>query len=146
MKDPLVAATVGKLPAAGTPWPQDERDNWFDLMRKCVAVTYGPPPRPGAAAGEAPHFGEAPITSTKYYIQPDGTAVADGRPIDPHQIPPGTVVLDYRPLPIDEEYNPIMWLTHGAKAIKLPNRVIVRPAKEPMPTAATVNGSAEASA
>jgi hypothetical protein len=106
-------------------------------------VTYGPPPRPGAAPGET-HASAEPAAAAKYYIMPDGTAMADGRPIDPHQIPPATVMLDYRPHPIDEEYNPIMWLTAGAKALKLPAGVKIRAAKDPMP--ALANGSAEASA
>ncbi len=66
-------------------------------------------------------------TGAAYYVTPDGMAMCDGRPIDPSDIPPNTVLSDYRPQPIDDEYNPVMWLTHGAKkGWVLPAGVILR--------------------
>lgn len=152
MKDPLLSAVVGKLPAAGTEWSHAEREAWFELMRNVVDVAYGPLSPTGQKLGGVPAgavvtsdlMSHSPPAALRYVVAPDGTALAGDRPIDPADIPSGTVLHDYRTQPVDEEYSPIMWKTHGAKKQALPAGVLLRAASEPFPQKGVSNGSAEA--
>lgn len=166
MKDALLAAVVAKLPSAGTPWPAAEREAWFTMMRNAVAVAYplpegevffGGPAGGSMAAAAAPMVGlgepfrvgeprhsafSTVVMLRRFVIEPDGTAQADGHPIDPTEIPSGSVIEDYRPQPIDDEYNPVMWKTLGSKKQKLPAGVVLRPAREPWRGRGAMNGEA----
>jgi hypothetical protein len=157
MEDGLIAALVDKMPAPAkqgepkTVWPKPKRTRWLDLLSRSFDEIYDDAPSAeagGALTGAAGQSTQA--TPPKIFIAPDGCAMAisdefpHGRMIDPHQIPMSTVVMDYRPLPIDDEVNPISWLTAGAKAMRLPAGVKLRHADGPMPAA--TNGSGEAGA
>lgn len=150
MKDPLLSALVGKLPEPGKPFSAAERDAWFDMMRKAVDVAYGPVEAPsgsyenrrslnGTGMSDPAHerIGEikkpVPVAS-RFLIAPDGAATNEaGVPVDPSEIPSGSVIDDYRPQPIDPEYNPIMWKTLGSVKLQIPPGVRLREASGPWP-------------
>ena len=157
MKNRGIAALIWELPDPDGPdeWPHEARESWFEYARKTVEVVYGPV-RPGQARGailkqaadaSALQPAGSTVAAARYQIEPDGTASVrvgtNNRPVDPENIPPDTVVHDYRPQPVDNEYNPIMWKTHGAQKLPLPPGAIVRAATEPWTTPGAVTGSAE---
>src|SRR5712672_148519 len=161
MKNRGIAALIWELPEPGTEWPHEARESWFEYARKTVEVVYGTV-RPGQARGaiikqaadaSALQPAGSTVAAARYQIEPDGTASVrvgtNNRPIDPENIPPDTVVHDYRAQPVDDEYNPIMWKTHGAKPslphgkLLLAPGAIVRAATEPWTTPGAVTGSAE---
>lgn len=154
MDDPLLSAVVSKLPPAGQPWDHAGRESWFEMMRKAVDVAYGPLSPSGTRVGGYPpgsvvtadlmSHSTTPSPKLLYVVAPDGSALAGDRPIDPADIPSGTVLHDYRPQPVDPDYSPIMWKTHGAKPMPLPPGVLLRPATEPWAPKGLSNGSAEA--
>jgi hypothetical protein len=156
MKNRGIAALIWELPEPGTDWPHEAREAWFEYARKTVEVVYGPLKlgvrlRPGLTpeTQEILATGERPkAAAPRYVIEPDGAASCNGRPIDPVNIPPDTVVHDYRPQPVDNEYNPIMWKSHGAQKLPLPPGVIVRAATEPWttPSAASFDNGSRGSA
>ncbi len=144
MKDALLCAVVAKLPEPGTPFPAAAREAWFDMMRKAVEVAYGPcegRPRLPAADAVAGTPGASSAAAAGFVIAPDGAAAdRHGRPVDPGDIPPGAVIDDYRPQPVDPEYNPIMWKSAGAAKLPLPPGVVLQPARTPWRGGGMVNG------
>lgn len=40
--DPLLKAIIGKLPAAGTGWPAEQREAWLHMVEIAFEVVYGP--------------------------------------------------------------------------------------------------------
>jgi hypothetical protein len=147
MKDPLIAALVGKMPMPTSIWPKQKRTEWLELLSRAFNQIYEDAPPVDVVNGVAV-AGAPAAAPAKYYILPDGTAMADNRMIDANQIPQGTVVLDYRAPSAagrwDDDINPIMWLTHGAKLVRPPPGVKLKPADGPLP--ALNNGSGEAGA
>jgi hypothetical protein len=154
MKNRGIAALIWELPEPGAEWPHQAREAWFEYARKTVEVVYGPVILNAARGKISPSISSPSDTPerasggvTRYQIEPDGTASVrvgtNNRPVDPENIPPDTVLHDYRPQPVDSEYNPIMWKTHGAQKLPLPPGAIVRAATEPWTTPGAANGSAE---
>lgn len=51
-RSPLVNALIAEIPAAGTPWPPDQRAAWLDMMGRAFDIAWGnsapPPPAPAA--------------------------------------------------------------------------------------------------
>jgi hypothetical protein len=146
MKDPLIAALVGKMPMPKTVWPKAKRTKWLELLSRSFDEIYDDAP---PAIGPN---GVAIVTETtgpkNYYILPDGMAMADGKWIDAQQIPRGADVLDYRSPPDagrwDAQEIPIMWLTGGAVTKRVPARLV--PTDGPLPSQQNMNGSAEVDA
>lgn len=93
---------------------------------------YGGPAAQIEEDREAMEQGKIPVPfkDGHYHIAPDGYAMRDASPIDPADIPPGTIFHDYRSQPLTE-LDAIMWKTFGAKEMPLPAGVVIRPATEP---------------
>lgn len=110
--DPLLAALIGKLPAGG-PFPGEQRAAWLKMMGMAFDVVYGvaedmpnflgalpasaarsPAPAPAAAApARAKHVGH------DFYIAEGGCALnATGVPVLIEDVPPDTIIFDYRPV------------------------------------------------
>jgi hypothetical protein len=138
---PRIATLIDMIPREG-PWP--EREQWFTSARHDFNLVFGVVDEPQrsreemialipAAVREAvaheqfkPRPGDA-IADCFYEIAADGFATRDGIAIDPHEVPPGTIILDYRPQPANE-FNPIMWKGTGAKGgWVLPPGVVIKP-------------------
>lgn len=113
--DPLLAALIGKLPAGG-PFPGEQRAAWLKMMGMAFDVVYGvaedmpnflgaapnfvrtaarsPAPAPAAAPARAKHVGH------DFYIAEGGCALnAAGVPVLIEDVPPDTIIFDYRPVP-----------------------------------------------
>src|SRR5258705_11583127 len=89
MKDPLIAALVGKMPMPAAVWPKAKRTEWLELLSRAFNQIY-------EDAAPADHAsGTVTVTAlaapSNYYILPDGTPMADTKWIDPEQIPRGTI-------------------------------------------------------
>jgi hypothetical protein len=104
-RDPLLEALIGKLPEAGQPWPQADRDVWFTLMRSAFDLVYGrdgqPAPKPTVTdLPRLPLVGdtvEEPVVQT-WHIDAGGFARAPtGEEAPLEGTPRGTVFLDLRP-------------------------------------------------
>jgi hypothetical protein len=101
--DPLLAATITKLPAGG-PWPAPEREAFFTLLRNVCDVVYGPVERnmplgiPGETFGQAVARAEREATAPKLYvIKENGAARCDGQPMAFADIPiTGCAFIDKR--------------------------------------------------
>lgn len=147
--DPLLAALIDKLPPSDFEWTVAAREAWLTMMRTAFEVVYGPSgadaavhrtkkmpndlvPGAGPATGAmvSPAAAGMQPRQCRYHIDPDGDAKRDDTWIDASDIPPGTVVLDYRPQPVDPEIDLIMWRTTGSKPQPLPAGVVIRPAAE----------------
>lgn len=157
---PLISALISELPAAGSKWDSASRLKWLRAIEGMFDYAYGanePAPfisgftfHPDAVAdiknatppsngnGAKPSHTRTAIdqmesflkSTDRYVIDPDGYIMHGSSAIDPHEIPPGSVIHDYRRNP-DDDYNPIMWKSHGSKKLPLPPGVQLRTATEP---------------
>lgn len=163
MKDSLIAAVIAKLPQPGTPFPASEREAWFTMMRHATDVAYGPCERlpvtraaqdaiANAALNMAPmigvgddfqvgvprHSGSATVVMTtrnRFYVDHDGFAMCNGKPIDPQDLPAGSILWDERSGIDHGNPDSIMWKTGGSNKQRLPIGVQLRAAE-----ARAVNG------
>lgn len=131
----LLHAVIAHLPApARDGFPGADREAWITMARVAFDVVYGPvaaaPPLNGPAAtvamASAPYIAGSALRPDIYEIDADAYAMHGTRPIDPGDVPAGTVIIDRRTDTSD--LNPIMWKTMGAKALPLPPGVSIRPA------------------
>ncbi len=156
MKDPLLSAVISKLPPAGCPWPLADREAWFVMMRNAVEVAYGATEQPKPAAflkavlldPADEHVADLKMPPEiyvhRFVVAPDGTASDEtGRLVDPSDIPSGSVIEDYRPQPVDNEYNPIMWKSLGSVKQPLPAGVVLRAARDAWRGRGAMNGEAQ---
>lgn len=148
---PLISALISELPAAGSKWDDASRAKWLRAMDGMFDYAYGvnevaspaetvrmplsmPPSNGNGAALKPGHSAidqmEKFLQSTdRYVIDPDGYIMRGNVPIDPHEIAPGSVIHDYRRNP-DDDYNPIMWKSHGSKKHPFPPGVQLRTATD----------------
>lgn len=112
--DPLLAALIGKLPAAA-PFPGEQRAAWLKMTGMAFDVVYGvaedmpnflaaPPMSAARSPAPAPAAAAAPARSKHvghdFYIDEGGCALnAAGVPVLIEDVPPDTIMFDYRPVP-----------------------------------------------
>lgn len=137
--DPLLAALIGKLPPGG-PFPGEQRAAWLKMMGMAFDVVYGvaedmpnflgvvsgpvggnmrpasAPLAPAAAPARAKHVGH------DFYIDEGGCALnAAGVPVLIEDVPPDTIIFDYRPVVTGEfrDVASIAWAdgTRGATGL-----------------------------
>lgn len=102
--DPLLAATIAKLPPTGKPWASTDREAWFTLMRNVCDVVYGPVEPLGVTISRGTFTNGTPGTIPAaasapklYVIKEDGQARCDGQPMAFKDIPPaGCTFIDKR--------------------------------------------------
>jgi hypothetical protein len=140
--DRLLAALIAKLPAKMDQWSRADRIAWLQMMAMAFDVVYGPcgrlrivlaETRDGTAdqTAAAPHHapvGTAPPgTPQRFYVDRDGFAMGDGRPIAIEDLPTGATLWDERTGVECGDVAAILWRDIGTSRRSLPPGVILRP-------------------
>jgi hypothetical protein len=143
--DRLLAALIAKLPADAAPWPCGGRIAWLQLMAMAFDVVYGPCGNirvaPGEAHGEhegaggiAPSHGQAEYRGTlrpglakRFYVDRDGFAMGDGRPVAMDELPADAILWDERTGIECGDASAILWRDTGTSRERLPPGVMLRP-------------------
>jgi hypothetical protein len=146
--DPLLAALIARLPADAWPWPCGDRIAWLQMMAMAFNVVYGPcggievaaaasddrsavDDGGAAAALHATAAGHAaPAASTlprRFYVDRDGFAMGDGRPVAMEDLPAGAVLWDERVGIESGDASAILWRGIGASRERLPPGVTLQP-------------------
>lgn len=145
--DGLLSALIAKLPAERTPWQRDERIAWLWMMALAFDVIYGPcggisiapeekAARPANAATASgiggSDLGEAPPgeSAKRFYVDRDGFAMADGRPIGMEDLPPNAILWDERTGIECGDVQAILWRDIGSTRRGVPAGVVLRPTTE----------------
>jgi hypothetical protein len=147
--DPLLAALIAKLPADADQWPRGDRIAWLQMMAMAFNVVYGPcggihvapeaacdgrdvAEDDGATAalhGTADrHAAPAqPAVAQRFYVDRDGFAMGDGRPLAMEDLPAGAILWDERVGIESGDVNAILWRDIGTSRERLPSGVTLRP-------------------
>jgi hypothetical protein len=146
-RDRLLVALIAKLPMELAPWPRAERIAWLQMIAMAFDVVYGPCSGirvvDGGAHGDeagrsantprpvfAGHHVTAPAASHKpqrFYVDRDGFAMGDGKPITVEELPAGTILWDER-VGIDcGDAAAILWRGIGTSRRSLPPGIILMP-------------------
>lgn len=143
--DRLLTALIAKLPPDAERWPRADRIAWLRMMAMAFDVVYGPGgPVPigddiagyaGAAGGIhdrarsalAQASAELPDVPHRFYVDRDGFAMADGKPLALEELPPGTVLWDERGSAECGDLTTILWRDIGSTRRSLPPGVTLKP-------------------
>ena len=131
--DRLIAALLAKLPPDGaTEWQQDARITWLQMMAmafdavygRCGAIVIAPadtptPPARGLGTSVSARPG-------RFYVDHDGFAMCDGRPIGADDLPANAVLWDERTSIDRGDPAAILWRDVGASRQTLPPGVVLR--------------------
>jgi hypothetical protein len=150
----LLSALIAKLPAEAAQWPRDGRIAWLQMMAMAFDVVYGPCATVRVAADEAHHDGfgtddrrsergaitplhgpaeyrktpqPTPGMAQRFYVDRDGFAMGDGRPIAMEDLPADAVLWDERVGIECGDATAILWRDIGASRRSLPPGVTLRP-------------------
>ncbi len=138
--DNLLAALIAKLPAKSEPWRRDERIAWLRMMAMAFDVVYGgcggvavtpAAPDDGAAIPADIEDKSASAPVRRYYVDRDGFAMGDGRPIAMDELPTPAVLWDERAGIESGDVGAILWRDVGATRKSLPAGVTLKSAIEP---------------
>jgi hypothetical protein len=143
--DRLLTALIAKLPPDAERWPRGDRIAWLRMMAMAFDVVYGPCASvtigddigrdPGAAGGfHDPARSAPPPASVEpaevprgFYVDRDGFAMADGKPLALEELPPGAVLWDERGGVECGDLTTILWRDIGSTRRSLPPGVALRP-------------------
>ncbi len=153
--DRLLSAVIAKLPAREAQWPRDGRMAWLRMMAMAFDVVYGPCSEIRIADDTAcdvgvriaGHLGDsdaaaplheaaedhraspqpAPGAAQRFYVDRDGFAMGDGRPIAMEDLPAGAILWDERVGIESGDTGAILWRDIGASRGRLPPGVTLRP-------------------
>jgi hypothetical protein len=145
--DRLLAALIAKLPTEIAQWPRTERVVWLQMMAMAFNVVYGPcgdigvapedaSPRDGGQSGNtARQISEARGVTAhtasnmpqRFYVDRDGFAMGDGKPVAMDDLPAGTILWDERVGIECGDVATILWRDVGTSRRSLPPGVILRP-------------------
>jgi hypothetical protein len=153
--DRLLAALIAKLPAEMAQWPRTDRVAWLRMMAMAFDVVYGPGggirvaledacgdgggidgDRGASAMHDAMHreppehrpATQAPLRAAqRFYVDRDGFAMGDGRPIAMENLPAGAVLWDERIGLECGDPAAILWRDIGTSRERLPPGVTLRP-------------------
>jgi hypothetical protein len=145
---------IAKLPAEPAQWPRAERIAWLRMVAMAFDVAYGPcgdiriaddaARDDGLSAGD--HGGDrsaiaslhepaeyhatpqaAPSGAQRFYVDRDGFAMGDGRPIAMEDLPAGAILWDERVGIECGDTSAILWRDVGTSRRGLPPGVTLRP-------------------
>jgi hypothetical protein len=149
--DRLLSALIARLPAAAQ-WPRADRAAWLQMMAMAFDVVYGPcgairvaddaardggssvsdcggdrfaPLHAPAEHHAAPH--SAPGVAQRFYVDRDGFAMGDGRPIAMEDLPAGAILWDERIGIESGDAAAILWRDIGTSRRSLPPGITLRP-------------------
>jgi hypothetical protein len=152
--DRLLVALIAKLPAEMAQWPRVDRIAWLQMMAMAFDVVYGPCDAIRVAADAARGDGfsindhhsdrgeivplhgladhratqqPAPSVVQRFYVDRDGFAMGDGRPIAMEDLPANAVLWDERAGIECGDAAAILWRDIGASRRSLPPGVTLRP-------------------
>ena len=144
--DRLLAALIGKLPAEKTHWRRDDRIAWLWMMSLAFDVVYGPcggiriAPEEDAATGDAPSLAamsppDAPSEEisapARFYVDRDGFAMGDGRPLALDDLPAHATLWDERTGGEAGDIATILWRDVGTTRRNLPLGVTLKTVPQP---------------
>src|SRR5258708_5264659 len=115
-RDRLLVALIAKLPMEVAQWPRADRIAWLQMIAMALDVVYGPcggirvvaegahgdEPRHSASAPRLVSEGHhvtapaAPHIPQRFYVDRDGFAMGDGKPVAMEDLPPSTIVGEER--------------------------------------------------
>jgi hypothetical protein len=145
-RDRLLAALIARLPVAAQ-WPRADRIAWLQMMAMAFDVVYGPCSGICVTLGEA-HSGNgcqvasetsagriergapspaAPGAMKRFYVDRDGFAMGDGRPIAMEDLPTDAILWDERVGLECGDAAAILWRDVGTVRRSLPPGVTLRP-------------------
>ncbi|HKD26968.1 MAG TPA: hypothetical protein VKC66_13840 [Xanthobacteraceae bacterium] len=144
--DRLLVAVIAKLPTVAQ-WPRADRIAWLQVMAMAFNVVYGPCGEIRVVPDEAEIDGGDESTKTRhevsagnritaptppnppqrFYVDRDGFAMADGKPIAIEDLPDGTILWDERIGIECGDVAAILWRDVGTTRRSLPPGVILRP-------------------
>jgi hypothetical protein len=148
--DPLLSALIARLPADAAQWPRAARIAWLRMMAMAFDVVYGlcdgirvaPEEGCGDDSGvsdqpearapfHAPAEHRAPTqpapAAQRFYVDRDGFAMGDGRPIAMKELPAGAVLWDERVGIECGDATAILWRDIGTSRERLPQGVTLQP-------------------
>jgi hypothetical protein len=152
--DRLLVALIAKLPVEAAQWPRVDRIAWLQMMAMAFDVVYGACGAIRVAADEVrydgfsvnDHHGDrgeivplhgsadhcttqesAPSVAQRFYVDRDGFAMGDGRPIAMEDLPANAVLWDERVGIESGDAAAILWRDIGASRRSLPPGVTLRP-------------------
>ena len=144
-RDRLLVALIAKLPMEAARWPRADRIAWLQMIAMALDVVYGPcggirvlaaraddvderanAPRP-VSAGHHVAAQAAPPAPQRFYVDRDGFAMGDGKPVTMEDLPAGVILWDER-VGIDcGDAAAILWRGIGTSRRSLPPGIILRP-------------------
>jgi hypothetical protein len=143
--DRLLAALIAKLPIEIVQWSRADRIAWLRMMAIAFDVVYGPcggvrvmpeeacdgKAQQAYQAATASHHVSAeaaqPDKPQRFYVDRDGFAMGDGRPIAVEDLPAGATLWDERAGVECGDVAAILWRDIGTTRGSLPPGVILRP-------------------
>jgi hypothetical protein len=148
--DPLLSALIARLPADAAQWPRAGRIAWLQMMAMGFDVVYGPcdgirvapeerhgddrgvsdQPEsriPFHGPGERRSPTQPAPAAQRFYVDRDGFAMGDGRPIAMEELPAGVVLWDERVGIECGDATAILWRDIGTSRRSLPPGVTLRP-------------------
>jgi hypothetical protein len=142
--DRLLTALIAKLPPETERWPRGDRIAWLRMMAMAFDVVYGPcgsvpigddivrgagatgalqvPSRSALPQGSP----ELSDTSRRFYVDRDGFAMADGKPLAMDELPPGAILWDERGGVECGDLTAILWRDIGSTRRSLPPGVTLK--------------------
>ena len=146
-RDRLLVALIAKLPMEAAPWPRADRIAWLQMIAMALDVVYGrcggirvvAEGAPGDEAGysanaplpvSAEHHvtaQAAPLAPQRFYVDRDGFAMGDGKPVAMEDLPAGTILWDERVGIESGDAAAILWRDIGTSRRSLPPGITLRP-------------------
>ncbi len=145
-RDRLLVALIAKLPMEIARWPRADRIAWLQMIAMAFDVVYGPcgairVSAEGARADDADHSANAPppvsaghhvtapaapSTPQRFYVDRDGFAMGDGKPVAMEDLPAGAILWDERVGLECGDATAILWRDVGTSRRSLPPSVTLR--------------------
>jgi hypothetical protein len=145
--DRLLAALIAKLPIEIAQWPRADRIAWLQMTATAFDVVYGPcggirvvpeeaPTGHGNASATTAHRVSAghhvkeqaaPSILQRFYVDRDGFAMGDGKPVAMEDLPTSAILWDERVGIECGDVATILWRDIGTSRRSLPPGVILRP-------------------
>jgi hypothetical protein len=145
--DQLLVALIAKLPLEVAQWPRLERIAWLQMMAMAFNVVYGPcdgirvvpeetrsdevdrtPGTPDRLSAAWPVAAEVAFNRPqRFYVDRDGFALGDGKPIAMEDLPAGAILWDERVGIESGDVAAILWRNTGTSRRSLPPGVILKP-------------------